>query len=91
MKPVIGILLGDGAGIGPEIVAKLFSTDDLSIYCRPVIIGDRRLMDMGKKIAKADFPIHIVNDPSDIEWNGDIPFIDQKNLLSFDSPNNDTP
>lgn len=80
MKPVIGIVLGDGTGIGPEIVAKLFSTDDLSVYCRPVIIGDRRLMDTGKKIANVDFPIRVVNNLSDMEWHGPIPFIDLKNL-----------
>jgi 4-phospho-D-threonate 3-dehydrogenase / 4-phospho-D-erythronate 3-dehydrogenase len=38
--PVIGITVGDPAGIGPEIVLKALK--DVSIYkvCRPVLIGD---------------------------------------------------
>ena len=40
MKPVIGVLLGDATSIGPEVVAKVFSEDDLLAYCRPIIIGD---------------------------------------------------
>ena len=39
MKPVLGILLGDATGIGPEIVAKAFGDDDLlpaNHYWRPL-------------------------------------------------------
>lgn len=39
-KPVLGILLGDGAGVGPEIVAKLAVADFYAKHCRAVIIGD---------------------------------------------------
>ncbi len=39
VKPVIGITMGDAAGIGPEIIVK--SLQDKSIYqlCVPVVIG----------------------------------------------------
>lgn len=76
MKPVIGILLGDATGIGSEIVAKLFVENDLQKCCRPIIIGDRRVMEQGKRIAKIDFPIVEVVDPSQAKWDGPIPFID---------------
>lgn len=40
MKPVIGITMGDPAGIGPEITIKALSC--LSVYetCAPVVFGD---------------------------------------------------
>lgn len=40
MKPVIGITMGDPAGIGPEITVK--ALNDLSVYekCDPVVFGD---------------------------------------------------
>jgi 4-hydroxythreonine-4-phosphate dehydrogenase len=43
-KPVIGISMGDPAGIGPEICLK--SLSDYSNYerCNPLIIGDATLM-----------------------------------------------
>jgi len=38
--PVIGITMGDAAGIGPEITLKALSDANLRKICRPVVIGD---------------------------------------------------
>ncbi|MBA2380140.1 MAG: 4-hydroxythreonine-4-phosphate dehydrogenase PdxA [Blastocatellia bacterium] len=38
-KPVIGITIGDAAGIGPEISLKAID-DEICKVCRPVLIGD---------------------------------------------------
>ena len=40
MKPLIGITMGDGAGVGPEIIVKTLTASALHIICRPVVIGD---------------------------------------------------
>ena len=42
--PVIGVLLGDSAGIGPELVARLVANGFLATQCRPVLIGDLRVL-----------------------------------------------
>src|SRR5687768_5916638 len=42
--PKIGITIGDPAGIGPEIVLKSLSDKNLTTRCRPLVIGDRRLL-----------------------------------------------
>ncbi len=39
--PIIGITMGDPTGIGPEIIVKALSTDELFRACRPVVFGDR--------------------------------------------------
>ena len=44
-KPRIGVLLGDAAGVGPEIVAKLLARGFFQEICRPLIIGDRRVLE----------------------------------------------
>ena len=80
MKPVIGITLGDATGIGPELIAKLCAEDRLKPYCRPVIIGDVRILEMGKKIAKVDFPVQLIDDISLIDWEGAVPVLDLNNL-----------
>jgi len=41
-KPIIGITVGDPAGIGPEIVIKAVGDRAIGDLCRPVLIGDRR-------------------------------------------------
>jgi 4-hydroxythreonine-4-phosphate dehydrogenase len=38
--PIIGITVGDPAGIGPEISLKALAAGDLQTVCRPVLIGD---------------------------------------------------
>ncbi|HWR29281.1 MAG TPA: 4-hydroxythreonine-4-phosphate dehydrogenase PdxA [Negativicutes bacterium] len=80
MIPILGITLGEAAGIGPEIVAKLCAQKRLAPYCRPVLIGDARVLELGKKIAGVDFPVAIVQKVADIDWDGPIPLLDQKNF-----------
>lgn len=41
--PVVGVLLGNSAGVGPELVAKLAVKNFYADYFRPVIIGDVRM------------------------------------------------
>jgi 4-hydroxythreonine-4-phosphate dehydrogenase len=51
MNPVLDILLGDAAGIGPEIVAKLLAAGKFEEYCRPGVIGDARVLARGMEVA----------------------------------------
>jgi 4-hydroxythreonine-4-phosphate dehydrogenase len=43
-KPLIVITMGDPAGIGPEIIAKVIDSGELFPVCRPVVIGDASVM-----------------------------------------------
>ena len=42
--PIIGITMGDPTGIGPEIIVKALSTDELFRVCRPVVFGDQGVL-----------------------------------------------
>ncbi len=42
--PVIGITMGDPAGVGPEIIVKALSDEKLFQICRPVVLGDRGII-----------------------------------------------
>lgn len=44
LRPVIAIVMGDPAGIGPELIVKVLADDSLHDRCRPFIIGDLRVM-----------------------------------------------
>lgn len=39
-KPIIGITMGDAAGIGPEIIVKTLALAQIYETCRPLVIGD---------------------------------------------------
>ncbi len=43
-NPVIAIVMGDPAAIGPELIVKVLAEDTLHQRCRPFIIGDLSVM-----------------------------------------------
>lgn len=49
-KPVIGITLGDFNGIGPEIILKAFSDNNLLKFCTPIIYGSNKIFTKYKKL-----------------------------------------
>jgi len=44
MRPIIGITMGDPAGVGPEVVVKALSRSETYLGCRPLVIGDSGIM-----------------------------------------------
>ena len=62
-KPVIGITLGDAAGIGAEIVCKAASSGFLREHSIPVIIGQEEMLLRGMRHARASFDYYMVNSP----------------------------
>ncbi|MEZ4725746.1 MAG: 4-hydroxythreonine-4-phosphate dehydrogenase PdxA [Caldilineaceae bacterium] len=43
-RPLLAITLGDPAGIGPEVIVKAFHHATVYDQCRPLVIGDRRIL-----------------------------------------------
>lgn len=39
-RPIVGITMGDGAGVGPEIIVKALAAREVHDLCRPLVIGD---------------------------------------------------
>src|SRR5215213_6582896 len=44
-QPLLAITTGDPAGIGPEVVLKALAHGDVFEHCRPLVIGDRRILE----------------------------------------------
>jgi len=64
--PLIGITMGDPAGIGPEIIVKALA-DDKSIYglCRPVVLGDPAILSSAILMADQEIELNIIASPSE--------------------------
>ncbi len=75
MRPRVALVLGDPAGIGPELVAKLLSDSTIRNYASTLIIGDEDEMLEGMRIAGCDFPYRVVADPEAIAEGADTPFL----------------
>ena len=50
-RPVLGITMGDPAGVGPEITAKALAQADVREKARPLVIGDARVMAAAARVA----------------------------------------
>ena len=81
-KPVIGVLLGDAAGVGPELVAKCAAAGFYDEYCRPVVIGDLRVLERALDVigAKDKVALQVISDVDEADWSKGLPVLDQKNL-----------
>jgi 4-hydroxythreonine-4-phosphate dehydrogenase len=49
MKPLLGITMGDPAGIGAEIIVKSLARETIQEICRPLVIGDFRAMQLASR------------------------------------------
>ncbi|MDP4182770.1 MAG: 4-hydroxythreonine-4-phosphate dehydrogenase PdxA [Bacillota bacterium] len=49
-RPVIGITMGDPAGIGPEITLKALQNKELYSICKPLVIGSTETLKKAEKI-----------------------------------------
>lgn len=50
-KPLLALTLGDPAGIGPELIARLLSRPDVTGAARILVIGDRGEFEQGMRVA----------------------------------------
>lgn len=71
--PVIGITMGDPAGIGPEILVKALNTPEILQLCCPIVIGDAQilkkalgLLSSPLKLISMDHPSNLVPDSKTI-------------------------
>src|SRR5437868_14901463 len=81
MKPVIALAMGDPSGISPELTAKLLAVDEVAAKARLVVIGDRRVLDDGAKIAAIKLDLmDVLPDATIADGDGPPVFIDLGHL-----------
>jgi len=80
-KPVIGLMLGDVTGIGPEISAKLLASGVTSKLANVVVIGDKRVLDLGIRNAGVQLGYRTVPSVDAIRWPSEqLPLLDLGNI-----------
>ncbi|WP_077624606.1 4-hydroxythreonine-4-phosphate dehydrogenase PdxA [Sediminibacillus massiliensis] len=68
MRPVIGITMGDAAGIGPEIIVKALQDDSLYQECRPLVIGDIERLRTAAEITETKVDFRKINKAKDAQF-----------------------
>ncbi|MBP5765014.1 MAG: 4-hydroxythreonine-4-phosphate dehydrogenase PdxA [Bacteroidales bacterium] len=62
IKPVLAITMGDPAGIGPEICARVLSRKETYELCSPIVVGDAKIMQKAANLLHLDLKIHAIHD-----------------------------
>lgn len=67
-RPFIAVTMGDGAGIGPEVVVGALLDEGLAAVCRPVVIGDAARLRLGAEALGVTADVVAVESVEDAEF-----------------------
>ena len=75
--PLIGITMGDPAGVGPEVVMKALAHREVYAMCRPLVIGDAKQLARADVLLNLHLEIHLVRTPEQSKFSpGSVDCID---------------
>jgi 4-hydroxythreonine-4-phosphate dehydrogenase len=81
MKPIVGVTMGDPAGVGPEIVCKMFAEKTIYDFCKPLVVGDSACLSEGMKVGKVTVQLNSIKKVSESKFvPGTIDVIDLHNV-----------
>ncbi len=79
--PLLGITMGDPAGIGPEIIVQALAEREVRRLCRPIVIGDARILDRAGRICRSRLRPHPLTSPEEATGGrGTLEVLDLKNI-----------
>ena len=80
-KPVIGVPMGDPAGVGAEITVKALLDKKVTDVARVIVVGAKGMMEQAIRVCKEKARIHTVEDPaSAVDDEGVINLMDLNNV-----------
>ena len=80
-KPIVAITMGDPAGVGPEIAVKALSAEEVYALCRPLVIGDARVLAKAKDILKVSLALRPIAKAADARFEqGTMDVLDLANV-----------
>jgi 4-phospho-D-threonate 3-dehydrogenase / 4-phospho-D-erythronate 3-dehydrogenase len=84
--PLIAVTMGDGAGVGPEVVVEAVLNPSVTSVCRPIVIGDLSRLRLAAGIRKLDAGFNVITRVDEARHEpGTIDLIDL-GLLGTDLP-----
>ena len=80
-RPLIGVSVGDPAGIGPEITAKALSLVEIYQLCKPLMIAEAEMIRETLRFSNLDLSMKLVSTPKEGHYQfGTIDVLDLKNI-----------
>jgi 4-hydroxy-L-threonine phosphate dehydrogenase PdxA len=79
--PLLGLMLGDSTGIGPEQCARVLADRRLADAARLLVVGDARVLEQGARDAGVSVAWQGYSAVEHVDWSrSEIPIIDLRNL-----------
>src|SRR5262249_41593361 len=60
--PILGITMGDAAGIGPEVTVMALMKDEIRAKARAVVIGDASIVEDAARIVGCALPVRAIDE-----------------------------
>ncbi|MCM3714509.1 4-hydroxythreonine-4-phosphate dehydrogenase PdxA [Halalkalibacter oceani] len=85
-KPRIAITMGDGAGVGPEIIMRSLADQSLYESCAPFVVGDAKILKRANEVVKTNLTVRSIQSVEEAAFEyGTVDCIDL-DLLPADLP-----
>src|SRR5690625_1429377 len=78
--------MGDGAGVGPEIIMKSFADINLYKQCEPFVIGDAKILERANDIVQTNLTVNRIDSVNDAKFSCGVVDCIDLNLLPADLP-----
>jgi len=76
-RPIIGITMGDAAGVGPEIIMKAMAVPEVYEMSRPLVIGDARRLRKAEQIVGSKLSVRPIQKPEEAAFRpGEVEVMD---------------
>lgn len=85
-RPIVGITMGDAAGVGPEIIMKALVSTPLYEQARPLVIGDAKMLERAETIVKAGLSVRRIKSVDEAEFTHGVVDCIDLDLLPADLP-----
>ena len=79
-RPLLGLMLGDPTGIGPEQCARILADGRLADVARLLVVGDTRVLQAGARDAGVTLETRAWRTPEEVDWSrSEVPVVDLAN------------
>ena len=80
-RPIVGISMGDPAGVGPEVTVKTLHMADITACCRPLVVGDAGVVQAAVEFCNLPLAVRAVHAPEEgLYQAGTVDVLDLANL-----------
>ncbi|KKI93326.1 4-hydroxythreonine-4-phosphate dehydrogenase [Bacillus sp. SA1-12] len=84
--PVIGITMGDPAGVGPEIILKSLNNKGIYQQCHLFVIGDAKILDRAQQFVKTNLEVVKINEVEEADYEPGKVYCLDMDLVPADLP-----